>query len=67
MFIILKPKSVLYIVVVDEVFLEDSTARNRSMYIIYKACNDQRLFLQERVCQIEENHNGVKLLILIYL
>lgn len=67
MFIILKPKSVLYIVVVEELFLEDSTVRNRSLYIIYKACIDQRLFLHKRVCQIEENPNGVKLLILIYL
>lgn len=65
MFIILEPKSVLYIVVVEEIFLEDSTARNRSIYVIYKACIDQRL--HKRVCQIEENHSGAKLLILTYL
>lgn len=66
-FIILKPNAVLYGVVLEEIFLENSTARNRTISIIYKDDIDQSLFLHKRVCQMEEDHSGVKLLVLVSL
>lgn len=61
MFIILKPKPVSYGVVLEKIFLKNSSTRNRTVYIIYKDDTDQSLFLHKRVCQMEEDHSGVKL------
>lgn len=67
MFIILKPKPVSYGVVTEEIFLENSSARKRTIYIIYKDDTDQSLFQHKWVCQMEEDHSGVKLLVLVSL
>lgn len=55
------PKPVLHGAVLEEIFLENSIARNRTIYIIYKDYTDQSLFLHKSLCQMKEDHTSVKL------